>query len=65
MDIELLLIFLFSAALFFVALKYGIVGGGGGVTERRERPIAYWIGVAVTGLITIGALIALASSTLR
>jgi hypothetical protein len=65
MDIGLALIFLLSAAMLFVALKYGIVGGGGTVTNRTDSPIVYWIGVAVVVLIALGSLAALVSEKLR
>jgi hypothetical protein len=39
-----------SASRLLIALKYGLVGGG--VTSKQERPILYWIGVAVTALLT-------------
>lgn len=62
MDIVLFIGFLVSSAILFVALKYGIVGGGGRVTSRKENPISYWIGVGVVTLMTVGALIALIST---
>ena len=62
MDIGLLILFIFSAALLFVALKYGIVGGGGRVTNKRENPVAYWIGVAVVSLMALGSLAAFVST---
>jgi hypothetical protein len=50
---------LLSASMLFIALKYGLVGGGGGVTSKQERPILYWIGVAVTALLTLASLVVL------
>lgn len=65
MDIGLLLLFLASAALLFIAFRYGLVGGGGGVTFRKEQPTLYWLGVVVVGLSTVLAFVALVSSSLH
>jgi hypothetical protein len=61
MVVKAVLTFLLSAALLFVALKYGFVGGGGGVTSRYDQPVLYWIGVAVTALIAFVSLVAFIS----
>ena len=62
MDIGLATIFVLSAAMVFVALRYGIVGGGGGVTKRQEQPVLFWLGVAIVTFIMLGARAALISS---
>jgi cytochrome c biogenesis protein CcdA len=53
------LAFVLSASMLFIALKYGLVGGGGGVTSKQEQPIQYWIGVAVAALLTLASLVVL------
>ena len=53
--------FALCAAMLFVALKYGLVGGGGRVTRKDENPILYWIGVSVAALLTLASLAALIS----
>ena len=63
MDPILVVVSLGSAGLLYVALRYGIVGGGGGVSRRQEQPISYWIGVGVVSLVLVGALVALISTT--
>lgn len=65
MDVKLLLGFLLSCALLFVAIKYGIVAGGGAASRRQKQPVSYWIGTTVLALSTIVELIVLISMTLR
>jgi hypothetical protein len=64
MELKPVIGFLLSATMLFVALKYGIVGGGGGVTSRKDKPILYWFGVAVVALMTGGALVIIVSMIL-
>jgi hypothetical protein len=54
-----------SASMLFIALKYGLVGGGGGVTSKQEQPILYWIGVAVAALLTLASLVVLGAELRR
>jgi hypothetical protein len=53
------LAFVLSATMLFIALKYRLVGGGGGVTSEQEQPILYWVGVAVAALLTLASLVVL------
>jgi hypothetical protein len=59
MDFMLLVVFLICAVLLYVALRYGVVGGGGGVSRREEQPVSYWIGIALLSFLTLVALIGL------
>jgi len=59
MDFMLLVVFLICAVLLYVALRYGVVGGGGGVSRREEQPVSYWIGIALLSFLTLAALIGL------
>ena len=59
MEFMLLVVFLICAVLLYVALRYGVVGGGGGVSRREEQPVSYWIGIALLSFLTLVALIGL------
>jgi len=59
MDIVLLIVFVVSAAVLFTAFRYGIVGGAGGISRKRDNPFSYWVGVALAALLVLGSLVAL------
>jgi hypothetical protein len=61
-DVLLVIAFLGSSAWLVIALKYGIVGGGGGATSRSEHPISFWIGVTVVAIGVAGSFIALVAT---
>ena len=53
------LLALATAALLFVALRYGVVGISGLATYRRETPLVYWMGVGVLLVMLFGAVLSL------
>jgi hypothetical protein len=63
--LELVVIVLAGAGFLFIALRWGFVGGGGGVSYREKSPINFWLGVAVNVIIVVGALAALTDSFVR
>ena len=56
-----LLILAFSG-LLAIALRYGFIGGGGGVSYRTEQPILFWIGVGVNLFILAALVVAFLAS---
>jgi hypothetical protein len=63
--LELMLILIAAAVLLFIALRWGFVGGGGGVAYREKNPVNFWLGVALNAIILVGAVIGLTESFVR
>jgi hypothetical protein len=53
-----------GAGVLFVGLKWGTIGGGGVGANRDENPINYWLGISVTALALIVAIIVLIGSVI-
>lgn len=52
-------VLILGLAVLAFAFKFGAIGGGGVGARRDENPILYWMGVVITGLIVLTALVIL------
>ena len=63
--LELTLLMLAAIGFLFVAYKWGLTGGGGGVAYKHKNPINFWLGVAINVLVVLGCIAALVDSFVR
>jgi hypothetical protein len=61
-SLQVALLILGVAGILLLALRYGCIGGGGGVTYRKDHPIAFWIGVVLNTFILAAALLVFVGS---
>ena len=50
--------------VLFIAFKWRFIGGGGGGANRDKNPVNFWLGVGITGVFTLIAIVILIGTCL-